>query len=363
MKNKSFDKIIFSIVLSFTLLGLFFVFDASSVKGATDFNDPLYFFKKQLLFFSAGIFGSWLMMKINLNFWKKFAFVFLVLGFIGLCLVFVPELGGTQKGATRWIYLGPISIQPAEFFKLSLIFYLASFFSKKQQKMDNFLETVFPFLVTLAIVATIMLFQKSFGMLVVLCFIAIVMFFAAGASIKKILTITIPVVLILSMFVWFTPYRRERLLTFLNPETADKLGSGYQVNQAIISIGSGGLTGVGLGHSRQKLEFLPETMGDSIFAIVAEETGFIGVSVILVMISVFAYQGLEIAKRAKENFHKLVAIGIVSGIVFQFIFNVGAISGMLPLSGIPLPFFSYGGSSLVSTLLMCGILLNISKQA
>jgi len=198
-------------------------------------------------------------------------------------------------------------------------------------------------------------------MLVIILIIAFAMFFVAGAPVKKIVPIAIIASIILGIFLWTEPYRRDRLMTFFKPEQ-NLLSKSYQINQALISIGSGGMTGVGLGHSRQKFEFLPETMGDSVFAIFAEETGFVGVTIVLIMISVFAWQGFNISRRSRDNFPRFLSFGITFAIVFQFLFNISAISGLIPLSGIPLPFLSYGGSSLITTLIMSGLLLNISKH-
>ncbi|KKS07340.1 MAG: cell division protein FtsW [Candidatus Brennerbacteria bacterium RIFOXYC1_FULL_41_11] len=361
MRGHEPDKIIFAILGIFIFLGLFLVFDASSIRALQITNDALFYFKKQLLFLAIGLAAFFLTYKIDFNLWKKLSFVILILGFMLLLSVFIPGLGAEQKGATRWIYLGPISIQPAEFFKITFIIYLASFFSKKQNSLNNFLETIFPFLVIIGSTTAILLAQHSFGMLVIILIIAFAMFFVAGAPVKKIVPIAIIASIILGIFLWTEPYRRDRLMTFFKPEQ-NLLSKSYQINQALISIGSGGMTGVGLGHSRQKFEFLPETMGDSVFAIFAEETGFVGVTIVLIMISVFAWQGFNISRRSRDNFPRFLSFGITFAIVFQFLFNISAISGLIPLSGIPLPFLSYGGSSLITTLIMSGLLLNISKH-
>jgi len=360
MKGHEPDKTLFILLAIFVVLGLFIVFDASSVRAFLLKNDPFFYFKKQLTSFFIGLIGFFLAYKINFNFWKKFSFVILVLGFVFLASVFIPGLGAEQKGALRWIYLGPISVQPAEFFKIALIVYLASFFSKRQSSVNSFLETIFPFSVVVGLTAAILLFQHSFGMLLIICSIALAMFFASGPKLKNIFIITAVAVVAFGAFMMLEPYRVERLMTFLNP-SQDPLGSGYQINQALISIGSGGKTGVGLGHSRQKYSFLPETMGDSVFAIWAEETGFAGTIILLIMISVFAFQGFNISRKSRDHFPKFLAFGLTFAITFQFIFNIAAISNMIPLSGIPLPFFSYGGSSLISSLFMAGLLLNLSK--
>ena len=360
MRGHEPDKILFVLFGIFIALGLFIVFDASSVRALLLKNDPFFYFKRQSLYLLIGLVAAFLAYKINFNTWKKLSFVILILSFLLLISVFVPGLGVEQKGAVRWIYIGSMSIQPAEFFKIGLIVYLASFFSKKQSSINNFLETIFPFLVVLGLTATALLLQHSFGMMVIISCIALAMLFASGANIKNIFFISLAAAMAFGVFMIIEPYRVQRWLAFVNP-TEDILGSGYQINQALISIGSGGMSGVGLGHSRQKFDFLPETMGDSIFAIFAEETGFIGTSTILVLISLFAWKGFNIAKKSRDNFPRFLAFGITFAITFQFLFNIAAISNLIPLSGIPLPFFSYGGTSLISTLIMSGLLLNLSR--
>ena len=360
MRGHKPDKILFVLFGILIALGLFIVFDASSVRALLVKNDPFFYFKKQLLYLLIGLAAGFFAYKINVSVWKKLSFVVLFLSFILLASVFVPGLGVEQKGATRWIYVGSMSVQPVEFFKIGLIIYLASFFSKKQSSINNFLETTFPFLIILGLAILILLFQHSFGMMVIVSGIALSMLFAAGADVKNIFLISLVAAMAFGAFMLIEPYRVQRLLTFLNP-SEDLQGSGYQINQALISIGSGGMTGVGLGHSRQKFNFLPETMGDSIFAIFAEETGFIGTAIILVLISVFAWRGFNISRKSRDNFPRFLAFGIAFAITFQFLFNIAAISNLIPLSGIPLPFFSYGGSSLISTLIMAGLLLNISR--
>ncbi|MEW5805643.1 MAG: putative lipid II flippase FtsW [Patescibacteria group bacterium] len=362
MRAHSSDKWLIGLLIAFVLLGLFMVFNASSTRALIVKNDPFFYFKKQLAYLGLGLIGFWLAFKIKHKLWQKFSFLILVLGFGLISAVFIPGIGSTLQGATRWLNLGPVSIQPAEFFKISLIIYLASFFSKRQAptKINSFLETALPFLVILGLFGGILLSQKSFGMLAIITGIALAIYFASGVSLKNLFQLAVPLALIMIFFLLSAPYRVERLKTFLQPEQ-DPLGSGYQINQALISIGSGGISGVGLGHSRQKFNFLPETMGDSIFAIWAEETGFIGSAGLLTLIGIFFIRGFRISRMSRDMFSKLLAFGITFAITFQFLFNIAAISNLIPLSGIPLPFFSYGGSSLISTLIMYGVLLNISK--
>jgi cell division protein FtsW len=361
MKPHKPDPLLCGAFIALTVLGLFMVFDASSARGETLAHDPLYFFKKQLISFACGLVAFAFFYFIDHRILRRFA-LFLFLGGVALmCAVFVPDVGTTLKGATRSIAIGPFTLQPAEFFKLFLIIYLASFFASRQGSVNRFGKSIFPFMCIMAGVATVMIIQRSFGSLMILVGIAGTLYFLAGLKVRYILLLGALAALVVIGAVVIEPYRIDRVKTFLNPDS-DPLGTGYQVNQALITIGSGGLTGVGLGNSKQKFTFLPETMGDSIFAIFAEETGFIGTMALLAVMGVIFVRGFAVARTSQQLFSKLLASGITVWLIFQFFLNVAANTRLLPLSGIPLPFFSYGGSSLIATLAACGILLNISRQ-
>ncbi|HOM68473.1 MAG TPA: putative lipid II flippase FtsW [Candidatus Paceibacterota bacterium] len=362
MKTHNPDTLLMILLAIFLILGLFTLYNASSFKGETTFNDPLYYLKRQLLFLGVGIIGGIILYFIKLNFLKKYSLWIIILGFASMLLVFVPGLGIELNGARRWIELGNFTIQPSEFFKLALIIYLASFFSKNQAKINNFANTILPFLIIIIISSGILILQSSLGVLVITVLIAFSILFTAGVSWKNLILITVPVFILLLIFAIVEPYRFERIIAFRNPEQ-DIEGARYQVTQSLIGIGSGGLRGVGLGNSKQKYAFLPEAMNDTIFAIWAEETGFMGVSILLISIGLFIYQGFKIARLNREMFNKLLAGGITFWIGFQFLFNIMVNLDLLPVSGIPLPFFSYGGSSLISCLWAYALLLNVSKYS
>ncbi|OIO51081.1 MAG: putative lipid II flippase FtsW [Parcubacteria group bacterium CG1_02_44_31] len=354
------NKTLIVLFAAFLALGLFSVFDASSVKGEISYNDPAFYLKRQLIWFVAGVAAFFVAYTVHHSFWKKLSLLIIIGGFGLMLLVFAPGIGLSLKGATRWIHIGPVSLQPAEFFKLALIMYLASFFSKHQMRLNNFAETTVPFLVIMGAATGILAAQRSLGVLIIVAFIALVIYFLSGVPIRYIFITSFICVGLFALLILVEPYRMQRIMTFLNP-AQDTLGSGYQINQALISIGSGGKWGVGLGHSRQKFSFLPETMGDSIFALWAEETGFVGSTGLLMMLGLFVWRGLHIARQSKDLYAKLLASGITCWIGGQFLFNIAAISGLVPLSGIPLPFFSYGGSALISVMAAYGILLNLSR--
>ena len=267
----------------------------------------------------------------------------------------------TLQGAPRWIAIGSHTFQPVEIFKLCLIVYLASFFASREGKrMNSFSETLVPFGLIMAAIVVICYAQRSLGSLALLIGIGGIMYFMAGLDFKYVICLAVVLAGVVFLFIKFEPFRAERWQAFKNPQ-ADPLGSGYHTLQILTTIGSGGFRGVGLGHSRQKISFLPESMSDSIFAIWAEETGFIGTSSLLIAFSLLFWRGMNIARHSRELCSKLLAGGIIAWLTLQSFFNIAANTNLIPLSGVPLPFFSYGGSALIAVMVGCGILLNISR--
>jgi cell division protein FtsW len=255
-----------------------------------------------------------------------------------------------------------MTVQPGEFAKLVIILYLAAWADRKRNAMDDFYFGVLPTLVIIVLFAGFILWQPDLGTMIVLIVTSMVMLFVGGINLRYFFWTIVAGLLSLIAFIKFEPYRARRITTFLNP-AIDPKGISYQINQALLTIGSGGLWGYGYGLSRQKYNYLPESTTDSIFAIMAEELGFVRVSVLMLLFAVFILRGIMIAKSAPDQFGKMIAVGIVSFIGFQAVINVGAMVGLLPLTGIPLPFFSYGSTALTVTMAGVGVLLNISKQA
>lgn len=279
-----------------------------------------------------------------------------------LIAVLIPGIGLEAGGAKRWIHLGVATFQVSEFVKLAVIIYLAWWFEKKGPMVKDFYKTFLPFIAVFGVVFLLIMQQPDLGTAMVVGVIALTLYFVSGATISQMWTILGIGGLGVLGLIYAAPYRLRRLVTFLNPG-ADPLGAGYHVNQALLAIGSGGLFGLGYGHSRQKFNFLPEAASDSIFAIIGEELGFIGAfSLVMIPIAIIVWRGLVIAKNAPDTFGRLLAMGITTWIGFQAALNMGAIVGVVPLTGVPLPFISLGGTSLVFMLIACGILLNISKQ-
>lgn len=298
--------------------------------------------------------------KIDYSFWRKIAPVAIVGGLILLTLVFVPGIGMAHGGAKRWI-IWPIFFSPTEVYKLALIIYLAAWFEKRQGQVKSFLYSTVPFLAILGLTAVLIMLQPDTGTFMITAAIAASMYLVAGASILHIMIMGGLGLTGLAVLISSASYRMDRFMIFLNP-TSDAGGAGYQINQALLAIGTGGLLGLGFGQSRQKFNYLPEAPSDSIFAVTAEELGFVRSAIIIVLFMVVAVQGYKVAQKAPDAFSRLLATGIVSWIVLQAIVNIFALMSLIPLTGVPLPFLSMGSSSTLVLMLASGILLNISKH-
>ena len=347
------DWLIIGLTLGLTIFGIIMVGNVSVLKAYQDFGDKFHYLRLQIYWALLGIGAFFVTSLLNYNFWKKVAIPLIIFSLITLILVLIPGIGTQALGARRWLGFGFFSFQPAELAKLSFIFYLSSFFSKK--------KNIWPFLAILGILVGLIMLEPDLGTTVVLAATGLSIYFISGAPIFAIGLIALFSILSGVGLIITSPYRKERLLTFFDP-SRDPLGASYHIRQVLIAIGSGGLFGVGLGQSRQKYEYLPEVTTDSIFAIIAEEIGFIGGVIILGLFLLLVWRGFRIAKEAPDEFGKLLAVGITSWIGFQALINLCSMVALVPLTGIPLPFISYGGSSLVLSLVAMGILVNISKQ-
>lgn len=346
------------VVLGLSLFGLVMIGSASVLIAFEKFGGAsnYYYVGKQALSLLIGMIVMLITMNIDYRQWKKFSIWMLILTLALLAIALIPGLGEATKGASRWIQIGAFSFQPSEIAKLSFIIYLASWFSKRVGKIN-----IIPVLVILAVVSVLVIAQPDLGTLTVIVGIAIAMFFAAGGSYIQLISGSLIIGVAFILFIRSSAYRWQRFLTYINP-SSESLGAGYHINQALLAIGSGGFWGLGFGRSIQKYLYLPEPYTDSIFAIIAEELGFLRSSLIILVFAIFAWRGFRIARAAPDNFGRLLATGIVFWVIFQAFVNIGALSGILPLTGVPLPFISYGGTSLIATLAAVGILLNISKS-
>lgn len=353
------------IILALLLIfGLIMLSSASSVVAFQNFDDPYYYLKHQLLYgVLLGGVVFFALSRIDYTYWRKMAFPLMVVSLVLLVLVFIPGIGTELLGAKRWISVGGIFFQPSEIVKLTFLFYLAAWLETRGHQVKEMSAGLTSFLVMLgALVAIIAIAQKDLGTTIVLTVIALSVYFVAGAPWKHMGIIAGVGAIMLTILIKLFPFRAERLTVFLNPEL-DPQGIGYHINQALLAIGSGGLFGLGLGHSRQKFNYLPEAATDSIFAVIGEELGFFFSVMLIILFLAFVLEGLRIARNSPDAFGKYLAVGITSWIGFQALINIAAMLSLVPLTGIPLPFISYGSSSLITTLAAVGILAAVSKQA
>lgn len=362
--TKNPDYILISVTIIFLILAILILPSISASISLKKFGNPYYFLNHQILFgIIPGIILAVSFLKIPLSFLKKWSPFLLLINLILMAMVFLPVIGKSSGGAVRWISFGPISFQPSEFLKLTFILYLASWLNSRvnPKVKKEFAQTLIAFLIVIGLISLLLYYQPDISTLGIIVLVAILMYFSAGTPLwHSILILSISLAgLFISIKTAF--YRLERWLVFLKPET-DPLGIGYQIKQALIAIGSGGIFGLGLGMSYQKFGFLPKPMSDTIFAIFSEETGFVGATILVFLFLLFFWRGFKISKDAEDGFFQLTALGITSWIGLQAFLNIGSMIGVLPLTGVPLPFISYGGSHLVAEMIGVGILLNISKS-
>ena len=380
MKENNPDYILIWIVGFLIILGILILSSTSFTVSQEKFGNTFYYLTHQLIFgFVPGIILAFIFFKIPIIRLKKTSFILLIFNLFLMGLVFAPKIGVTIRGASRWISLGPFVFQPSELLKVTFILYLAdwlsnrssslkgNFFAKKRtalmpQSNHRANKTLIAFLMIIGLVALFLVLQPDVSTLGIIAMISLILYFLAGAPFWHVILMTLMGISALFALIKIAPYRMARFLVFLQPEISP-LGIGYHLQQALIALGSGGLTGVGLGLSRQRFGFLPSVMSDSVFAVFAEETGFIGALILIVLFLLFFIRGFRISKNAADPFLQLAGFGITSWITIQAFINIGAMTRILPLTGIPLPFISYGGSAIVVELIGVGILLNISKYS
>lgn len=356
------DYALLGIIAVIIIYGMVMLASASSVISFEKFGDSNYLLKHQLIY--GLLFGAVIFLitsKIDYHFWRKFAFAFLAINIILLLAVFLPGIGYQYQGARRWIQLGPTLLQPTELLKLTFILYMATLFAKNIEGIKDPAYGLMPFLIIVGALVFLIMLQPDMGTMFTIAIIALVIYYAAGAPWKHLAWILLSAAGVFFVLIKIAPYRAARLTVFLNP-ALDPQGIGYHINQALMAIGSGGFFGLGLGHSRQKYFYLPEVTGDSIFAVIAEEVGLLFSVALIVLFLVLMVRGLKNAKNAPDQYGRLLAIGITAWFVLQAFVNIAAMVTLLPLTGIPLPFVSYGSSALVTSLAAVGILVNISKQ-
>jgi len=349
------------IVLALLTVGIFMVYSSSYIWADYKYGDQFYFLKRQLLFSTVGIMFMGLVTFLPFYTLRRYVHVVLMFCILLLLLVLIPGIGMARGGAQSWIGVGAFSIQPAEFIKLGLILYLAHYLAKNKKHMTTFTRGfLLPHLLVFLCFGLIML-QPDLGTGVVLVSTCALMIFVAGAKFRYFVSLLIIGLAGFVLLILSAPYRISRITSFLNPWD-DPLGDGFQIIQSLYAIGPGKLLGVGFGNSLQKYFYLPEPQTDFIFAIVAEELGFLGSTIIIFLFFLLCRQGMSVAYNSLDSFARYVAIGIITMITIQFMINISVVIGLIPITGITLPFLSYGGSSLTLTLASVGILLNISRH-
>lgn len=353
-RNKFFLPLI-TIPIIMSLIGLVFIFEASAVNSSRQFGDSLHYLKSQGMWILLGLIVVTIFSFIDYKKLYLLSFISLILTIILLIMVLIPGVGTKVGGARRWIDLGFFSMQPTELAKFSIIIYLSSWFSQKEK--NRFL----PFISLMCFLVFLILLQPDMGTAIIIFLISVIIYYFSGAKFTDFLIIFGGSVVSIFFLIKHSPYRFNRFLAFLNP-SVDPLGISYHINQIYISLSSGGIFGRGFGASRQKYLFLPEAHTDSIYAIIGEEYGFIGGLILISLYFIFVYKIYHLVRLSPDNLSRLIMIGIFAFFNLQFIVNLAGMTGLFPIVGVPIPFLSYGGSNLLISFALIGIMLNIEKR-
>lgn len=337
------------------------IYSASAIYSFDRMGDSCYFIKRHLAYLAVGTFLAFWAASVDYQAMRKRALPILGTAVALLVFVLIPHVGHSTGGARRWFKVLGFSFQPSEFLKLALIFYMADYLQRKKDSLKDIKHTLLPALFVLGASAGLILKQPDLGTAVTIALVTLIMFFAAGIDIKYLLVIVTGAVPMLAYLMLAKPYRRKRILAFFHPWD-DPRGVGFQIIQSFLALGSGGLFGVGLGKSQQKLFYLPESHTDFIFSIIGEELGFIGASAVVILFIIFIFAGMVIVFRARDHFSQLMSLGLISLIAIEAIINIGVSIGALPTKGLSLPFISYGGSALLANMVALGLLVNVSKR-
>lgn len=355
------DHTLLFVTITLALVGLVMVFSASAIVAGNRFHDSGYFLKRQLAWLTFGFLLLHLASRIDYVWWKRLSIPLLACMAALLVMVLIPGLGVAAKGARRWLRLGPISVQPAEMVKLIAVMYLAAYLAKKEDRLTSFSSGLLPALIVIGALCGLVLLEPDLGTVVVIGLVTVALLYLGGARGAHLLALGLCAVPLVLALVLGSSYRRQRLLTFLAP-WKDASDAGFQITQSFLAFGSGGLFGVGLGEGKQKLFFLPEAHTDFVLALVGEELGLVGTGAIVLLFALFVVRGFQIASRARMPFGRYLGMGITLLIGIQALVNACVVTGLLPTKGLTLPLVSYGGSSLVVSLVAVGVLLNISRD-
>jgi cell division protein FtsW len=362
LRRDSGDVIFLGLVLLLLGVGTAVLFSSSYYYGELKFDDPVHFIRRQSFLVALGLGLSFLASRISLETIKKFVPFMILVSLILSLLTFVPGIGNEVMGARRWIYLFGWSFQPSELVKVALVVYLAYIFSKKGERLDDFTRSVFPPLVISGLFIVLVYLQNDFSTAFFLFFLCLVMFFIARIKLVYFIFLASIGLPLAAILLFTKEHRVRRIMAFLNPQS-DPIGASYQVNAARDALTRGGLWGQGLGEGTKKLGGLPEAHSDFVFAVLGEEMGFLGVFFVIAVFIVFAARGYLVAVKSKDRFGYYLCFGLMTSILYQALLNLSVVSGLVPATGIPLPFFSSGGSSIIMTLVMCGLVYNVSRRA
>lgn len=343
-------------------LGLSVLFSASYFRADRLFGEPTYFLRRQIVWLVLGALGGFAATRVSIDAVRKLIPILLVPTLILMLLSFVPRVGVQVLGARRWIVLFGYSFQPSELAKLTLILYLAHILSCKREHFDDPLNSIVPPVLVASFFVALIYAQNDFSTAFFVMLVALLMFFVSGFPLRYFLSMTIMTAPLATILLLSREYRVRRVLAFVDPER-DPAGAGYQILASQGALADGGLWGVGIGRSVRKLGSLPEAHSDFVFAVLGEEFGYIGVLVVIGLFAAFAYRGFSLSFRLEDTFRSFLAFGLTAGIFLQATLNMAVVVGMVPATGIPLPFFSSGGSSIVISLMMAGLLLNLSRDA
>ncbi|MBU5482984.1 stage V sporulation protein E [Clostridium sp. MSJ-11] len=357
-KMGSIDFFLFCVIMLLVAIGIIMVYSASSYFAFYKHGDDMFFLKRQGAFAIVSIAFMIITINIDYHYYKRYTKLLMIITTILLLVVFAfPAV----NGARRWIALGPINIQPSEIAKYMIVAYLAKSIDAKGEKMKSFTKGVLPHLLVAVFYAGLIYAEKNLSIATVVMAVTFFVLFVGGAKFIHLLIVVTPVILAGAAAILLVPFRRARFFSYRNP-WVDPLNTGYQLIQSFLALGSGGIWGVGIGQSRQKCYYIPEPHNDFIFAVIGEELGLIGCTFIIVLFVLFVWRGIVTAVKAKDTYGTLLAIGITSVIAVQALINIAVVTGSIPVTGVPLPFISYGGSSLVVNMTAMGILLNISRH-
>ena len=354
-------KLLIIAVLISSLFGLLMIYSASFVWAEYKYNDPYKYLKMQAIFLVIGYFIMYLVSKIDYKFYQKYANIILLITTILLGLVLIPGIGKVRNGSRSWFGLGPFGLQPSELAKLALIIFTSKYLSKNENIVKNIKKGIFPILMVIVFIFGLIMLEPDFGQGFVMVLTLLILIFISGTPISFFNKFIILGISGIVSLIIMAPYRLKRIISFINP-WSDPLGAGFQIIQSLYAIAPSGLLGLGFGNSIQKRFYLPEPQTDFIFAIIMEEFGFLGAIIVLSLFVIIFITSMKIALKAKTLFAKYLAFGLGIEIIIQAILNLAVVTGLIPVTGVTLPFYSYGGSSLLITLISIGIILSIEKK-